>query len=297
MEDVKKYFDNPDVFFKEAFRRNIGILTEDEQKKLKNATVGIVGVGGVGGFHLMSLVRLGVGKFHIADMDSYEVANIQRQCGAFMDTLGENKAEAMKKAALSINPHLDVTIFPEGISSGNMEKFFSGIDILLDGIDFFSIDERRLIFNEARKRRIYTVTAGPLGFGGALLIFSPWGMSFDDYFDIHEGMSYLEKIVAFGIGLAPAAIHLRYLDLGSVDITSKKGPALVSACNLCSVFAATEVLRILLKKKRIKAAPHYFQFDPYEQQYKKGYLLGGNRNPIQKLKRWYLLRKFSGSTR
>jgi len=199
----------------------------------------------------------------------------------------------MRKMALSINPHLEIKTFVEAISSKNIDEFLSGVDVVIDGIDFFSIDTRRFVFKEAQKRGIHVITAGPLGFSSALLIFSPAGMGFDEYFDITDTMSYLEKIIAFGVGLAPAALHMKYLNLNSVDLHSKKGPSLVSACSLCSVFAATEVLSILLKRKRPKAVPFYFQFDPYQQRFKKGYLLWGNRHPVQRLKRWYLLKRFS----
>ena len=99
-----------DTYFKEAFARNIGLLSEAEQEKLRRSRVGIVGAGGVGGFHLLNLARMGVGEFHIADMDTFEVANIQRQCGAFINTMGKNKAHALKDMALSINPHVNIKV-------------------------------------------------------------------------------------------------------------------------------------------------------------------------------------------
>lgn len=290
---MSDFLHNPDEFYQEAFNRNIGLLTEKEQEVLRQARVGIVGAGGVGGFHLMTLVRLGVGQFHIADYDTYEIANIQRQCGAYMDTLGENKAVTMKNSALSINPHVRIKEFTSGVSENNIDEFLDGVEVVIDGIDFFSFDARRLLFNKAREKGIYTITAGPLGFGSALLIFSPQGLSFDEYFDINEKMSYKEKIVAFGTGLAPAALHLSYLPLGNVDLEKKKGPSLVTACMLCSAVASTEALNILLERKPVLSVPHYFQFDPCRHAYKHGYLLCGNRNPIQRLKRRYLLRKFS----
>ncbi len=290
MED---FIVNADVYYKEAFNRNIGLLTEEEQKRLRDYKIGIVGMGGVGGFHLLTLLRLGIGEFHIADMDTYETANLQRQCGAYLDTLGQNKAEVMKKVALSINPHLYIKSFPEGVSKNNIDEFLSEVDILVDGIDFFSIEERRLIFSEAKKRGIFAITAGPLGFGSALLIFSPKGMSFDEYFDLNDKMTYMEKIIAFGVGLAPAGIHLEYFNLNSVDVSNKHGPSLVTACSLCSVLVATEVINILLKKKTQAIVPYYFQFDPYMRKAKQGYLRWGNRNPVQKLKRWYLKKKLS----
>jgi len=283
----------PNAFFQTAFQRNIGLLTTEEQNKLRQSRIAIVGVGGVGGFHLLNLVRLGVGKFSIADLETFETPNIQRQCGAFINTLGQNKAEAMKKMALEINPHIEIQTFSQGINAQNIDQFLEGADVFLDGIDFFAIEERRLSFQKARAKGIYAITAGPLGFGCALLIFSPSGMSFDQYFDLNDSMSYLEKIVSFGVGLAPKCLQLKYLSLNCVDITGKRGPSLVSSCVLCSAIATTEAIKIILKRKRPHCAPHYLQFDPYLQALKKGYLLGGNRNPIQRIKRWYLVKKCS----
>lgn len=292
-EGAPIYLKDKEFYYKEAFSRNIGLLSEDEQKKLASCKVAIAGMGAVGGIHLITLARLGIGKFHIADMDKFELANIQRQYGANVNSMGMNKAEVMRDLVLSINPHLDIKVFPIGISNENIDEFLSGADIVIDGIDFFSIDTRRLLFQKAREHNLYTLTAGPIGFGSALLIFSPTGMGFDKYFDIKEKMSYLEKIVAFGVGLAPASIHMSYFKLDSIRLDTKKGPALASACNLCSVFVATETLNILLNRKTPKAVPFFFQFDPYMLKFKKGYLLFGNKNPIQKLKRWFLIKRFS----
>ncbi|MBF0522894.1 MAG: ThiF family adenylyltransferase [Candidatus Omnitrophica bacterium] len=296
MNDFSKYCNDVDLFYDKAFNRNIGVLTEEEQKILRSSKIAIAGCGGVGGSHLIGLVRTGIGKFNIADMDDFDIANIQRQYGSSMDTLGKNKSDTMKEIALSINPHLEIDSFNKGVDKQNIGEFLDGVDVLVDGIDFFCIETRRLIFAEAKKRGIYSVTAGPLGFGSALLVFSPTSMSFDEYFDINDKMSWLEKLIAFAVGLAPASIHMKYCDLSKVDISAKTGPALVSSCHLCNTLIITETLKILLSKKNLKPVPYYFQFDPYEQEYKKGYLLWGNRNPIQRLKRWYLFKTFSGKS-
>ncbi len=293
MDKIYSGCQEPNEFYQTAFQRNIGLLTVEEQNKLRSSKVAIIGVGGVGGFHLSNLVRLGVGKFSISDLEAFETPNLQRQCGAFINTLGQNKAEAMEKMARDINPHIEIQTFPQGINAQNIDQFLDGADIFLDGIDFFSIEERRLAFRKAREKGIYAITAGPLGFGCALLIFSPTGMSFDEYFDLKDSMSYIEKIVAFGVGLAPACLQLRYLSLNCVDITGKQGPSLVSSCVLCSAIATTEVIKIILQRAKPRCAPYYFQFDPYLQIAKSGYLFGGNRNPIQKIKRWYLVKKCS----
>ncbi|MCK4529275.1 ThiF family adenylyltransferase, partial [candidate division WOR-3 bacterium] len=272
-------------YMAEAFSRNIGLLTQAEQDKLANAKVAIPGMGGVGGVHLTTMTRTGVGNFHIADFDVFEPANINRQFGARIPDFGRPKLEVMVEQALSINPYLEIKEFPEGINSLNVDDFLDGVQVVIDGLDFFNFDTRRLLFNRAREKGIYVITAGPLGFSSAMLIFSPHeGMSFDEYFNIVDGMAPQDQYLSFALGLAPRATHIKYMDLSKVDLESKAGPSLNIACQICSGMAATEAVRIILKKGRIKPAPHFFQFDPFSQKYRKGKLYMGNRNPIQRVK-------------
>ena len=269
----------------EAFSRNIGLLTQAEQDKLANAKVAIPGMGGVGGVHLITMTRTGVGKFHIADFDTYDPVNINRQFGARVPDFGRSKMEVMKEQALSINPYLEIKEFHEGINDSNIDDFLDGVQVVIDGLDFFAFDIRRLLFNRAREKGVYVITAGPLGFSSAMLIFSPNdGMSFDKYFNIVNGMEPRDQYLSFALGLAPRATHIKYMDLSKVDLESKAGPSLNIACQICSGMAATEAVRIILNKEKIKPVPHFFQFDPYVQKYRKGKLCMGNRNSIQRIK-------------
>jgi len=276
-----------ETYMAEAFSRNIGLLTHEEQQKLSNATVAIPGMGGVGGVHLITMVRTGVGRFHLSDFDTFEPANINRQSGASVPNFGRSKLEVMKEQALSINPYIEIKEFPGGINSDNLDDFLDGVQVVLDGLDFFSFDTRRLLFGRAQEMGVYVITAGPMGFSSAMLIFSPNdGMRFDEYFNTVDGMPPQDKHLSFGLGLAPRPTHIKYMDLSKVDLDSKAGPSLNIACQICSGMAATEAVRIILDKGGIKPVPYYFQFDPFLQKYRKGKLYFGNRNPIQRTKIW-----------
>lgn len=74
-----------------AFSRNIGWVTEAEQQALRGKRVAIAGMGGVGGVHLLTLARLGIGAFNIADFDDFDIVNFNRQAGALVSTLGRPK--------------------------------------------------------------------------------------------------------------------------------------------------------------------------------------------------------------
>ena len=207
-----------------AFQRNFGLITPEEQRKLRDSRIAIPGMGGVGGVHLITLARLGIGSFHIADPDQFDVANFNRQYGATIDNLGRGKAEVMSEAVRGVNPEVKLATWHERITESNMDDFLSGVDVLVDGVDFFCLDAKRVIFREARRRGIWCITAGPIGFSTAWIVFSPIGMSFDDYFDLNDSMSNVDRLIAFSIGLAPKATHLPYID--GREWTWKRGPGL-----------------------------------------------------------------------
>jgi molybdopterin/thiamine biosynthesis adenylyltransferase len=280
-------------FYQTAFSRNLGLVSREEQKKLESSRVAIAGMGGVGGIHLITLARLGIGGFTIADPDAFELPNINRQHGANIGTFGLNKAEVMKDMVKGINPYADIRIFDGSLDRENADDFLKGSDVFIDGIDFFSIDIRRHLFGRAGALGIPTITAAPLGFSATVHVFAPDGMSFDEYFDIKDEMTYVEKLIAFAVGLAPGATHMKYMKLNFVSLKERTGPSLSIACNLCSALAATETINLILGKRPVKSAPHYFQFDPLTHVYKRGYLYRGNKSPVQKLKRWWLMRKIS----
>lgn len=277
--------------YEEAFSRHHPLLGTFDQECLRASRVAVAGMGGVGGIHLATLARLGIGSFHLADPDEFEVVNFNRQHGASTRTLGRNKAIVMAEEARAINPDAHVLAMPEAITADNVGRFLSGVDVVIDGLDFFALPARRLVYAEARRRGIWVVIAGPLGFGTSWLVFSPQGMSFDDYFDLTDDMTPLDQLVAFAVGLAPRGFHTKYLDLSQIKFSEGRLPSTALACHLCSGVAATEVLRILLERGGVRAAPWYAQFDPYCRAFHTGYLRGGNRHPWQRFKRWWLGRQ------
>lgn len=278
--------------YEEAFAANRGLLTPDEQQRLRQATVAIPGMGGVGGAHLLALTRLGFERFAIADHDTFELRNFNRQPGATLQTLGQPKTTVMADMARAINPAASIRSFPEGIHANNIDEFLTGCDVVVDGLDFFCMEARRLLFQRAHARRVPAVTCGPMGFSAALLVFMPNGPSFDQFMAIDDSMSAFEQLVRFAVGLAPAALHLPYLDPTSVNLKEHRGPSSSIAINVCAGVVAAEVMNMILKRRAPLGVPRYAQFDPYRLRYRTGTLWGGNRHPWQQLKLWYIRRTF-----
>jgi molybdopterin/thiamine biosynthesis adenylyltransferase len=285
--------------YENAFSRNLGLISPDEQARLRRSRVAVAGLGGVGGIDLVALARMGIGRFTIADPDIFEAHNSNRQYGATRSAEGRPKADVMREIVLDINPEADVRTFREPLGPANADAFLDGADVLVDGIDAFEIDLRRLLFRKARERGIYALGAGPVGFSTVWVIFAPDGMSFDRYFDLADGMDDVEKFVAYVTGMAPSSRHRGYMDMSYVDPVKRIGPSAGLACNLASGVVAAEVLKILLKRGRVYSAPFYHQFDAYLGRYVRKRLLWGNRHPLQELKRRiltnYIRRRTAGS--
>lgn len=267
----------------EAFSRNIGWVTRDEQQRLRTSRVAIAGLGGVGGSHLLTLTRLGIGRFTLAEYDTFELANFNRQAGAAMSSIGRPKLDTLIERARDINPELVIDSFPDGIDAGNMDAFLADADVYVDGLDFFALNARRGIFDACGRLEIPAITAAPLGMGVALLNFLPGYMSFEDYFGM-DGRSEEEQLVRFLVGLSPAMLQRGYLvDQSAVDFAARRGPSTPMACELCAGVAGTEVLKVLLKRGRQIAAPRGLQFDAWRNRLVRTWRPGGHRNPIQRL--------------
>ena len=182
-----------------AFSRNIGWLTPDEQTLLRNKRIAIAGLGGAGGVHLLTLARLGVGAFNLADFDTFDLVNFNRQTGAALSTVGRNKTEVMANLARDINPELDLKIFTNGVQPDNVDAFLDGVDIYVDGLDYFVFDARRMVYAACRERGIPITFAVPLGMGASLINFLPQGPSFEDYFRL-QGYPEQEWPIRFLVG-------------------------------------------------------------------------------------------------
>lgn len=269
--------------FKEAFSRNIGWLTPSEQESLRHKRIAIAGLGGVGGVHLLTLCRLGIGKFHLADFDTFDLANFNRQAGATVSTLGQKKLEVMMRQAHDINPELELTGFSDGVGPDNVDVFLEGVDLYVDGLDFFAFNARQMVFAACAAKGIPAITAAPLGMGAAVLSFLPGSMRFDDYFRL-SGCPEAEKPLRFLMGLAPSRLQMGYLvDPSTVDLANRKGPSTIMACQLCAGVAATEALKILLGRGGVRTAPKGYHFDAYRNKLARTWRPGGNRNPLQRI--------------
>jgi nitroreductase len=270
--------------YEAAFDRNRGLITEWEQLALRSKRVAIGGMGGVGGVHLLTLARLGIGAFTIADFDKFEFPNFNRQIGATVATVGRDKTATLADMAHAINPELKLRRFDAGVTVETIDDFLRDADLFVDGLDFFVLELRRQVYARCAALGIPAILAVPVGMGSAFIAFQPGGMSFEQYFRL-EGHSEKEQYLRFGLGISPHAIARGYLfEPERLDFVRRRAPSTVAACQLCAGVMAVAAVKLLLRRGTVKPAPYNYQFDPYRGKYLVSRLRFGNAGPLQRLK-------------
>ena len=119
---------------------------EEGQLKLKNASVLVIGAGGLGSPVLLYLTAAGVGNIGIADFDEVDLSNLQRQILFSEDDIGESKANAALLKLKALNPHISFNIHKEKLTSKNALEVIEDYDIIADGSDNFPT---RYLINDA----------------------------------------------------------------------------------------------------------------------------------------------------
>lgn len=275
----------PDELYAESFKRNYNIITEDEQQRLRQTKVALAGTGGVGGIYMATLARVGVGKFSIADPDTFDLSNINRQYGANIDTVGRSKVDVMKEVILSINPSAEVTITEGGLSPDNIEAFLEGCDIVLDCLDAFNLVELVKLHRTARQKKLYVLKAVPMAFGASMMVFSPHenDMSFSEYFKIEDSDDLdPEKMLGdinrirtlynnFMDGFSPSKLYSGYFpeDMfspfnASGEFEFRPFPSFCPSVHLCADLVTTEVVLILLDKRKPVVVPQCLEIDLHD---------------------------------
>lgn len=114
----------------EMFARNVPGTIEILKKK----TVAIAGCGGLGSNVALALTRAGIGKLHLADFDTIEISNLNRQA-YFLSDVGKQKVQALATHLQNINPNIELTLFDKKLEDSNVAQFFDKADLLIEAFD------------------------------------------------------------------------------------------------------------------------------------------------------------------
>ena len=133
-------------------------LLGDKIKDISNKTVLIIGLGGVGGYVLESLVRAGIGKVIIIDNDVVDITNLNRQIISNQNNIGLKKVDEWEKRIKSINPDIEVIKYDAFVDNTNIDTFFKDkIDYVVDACD--TIETKKAIIRLCINKKIKFITS------------------------------------------------------------------------------------------------------------------------------------------
>ncbi len=146
----------------ERFDRTITLIGNDNFRLIQNLKVAVVGLGGVGGYALESLARMGVLNLIIVDYDIVDITNINRQIIADTNTISKKKTLAFKERLLLINPSLKIEILDIKLDSSNIDKLFAyEMDYLIDACD--DINVKKELIKNCLKKKIKFISSMGMG--------------------------------------------------------------------------------------------------------------------------------------
>ena len=155
----------------ERYIRNLGALTEKECALLREKTVLVAGCGGLGGYLIEMLLRLGLGELRAADGDRFEASNLNRQLLSTQELLGKPKAEAAAERAAAVNPDVRFLAVPEFVTEANVRKLIQGCDAVLDALD--NIASRNILAKACTEAQIPMIHGAICGWSAQAAIVMP----------------------------------------------------------------------------------------------------------------------------
>lgn len=234
---------NDEKTYWEIIDRQKGILDENQQLKLKNSQITVIGCGGIGGATLEMLARMGVGKLRIVDKDVFETSNINRQLMSSTKSIGKPKTDVTKEELLSINPSLEIDAFNEELNDTNVFKILDGSHVVVDALD--NLLTRIIVSRCANELDIPFIHGAIHGTKGQVTVINSTTPSYEELF----------KLPSQGEELSEEIIH-------KIKALNKEVPPVIGPTpNIVGCIQAFEVLKIITGKGHPLMAPRILIFD------------------------------------
>ena len=156
-------FDSSEYYSRQTVLAELGV---NGQRKLKEAKVTIVGLGGLGTVSALYLSLAGVGKLTLVDQDTVEINNLHRQVLYSLSDLRYPKVEAAERRIKQINPEVTVEAIPENVRSENVASILAETDCVVDGLD--NMQTRYLLNKYCAEKQLPFIFGGAIGMEGNL---------------------------------------------------------------------------------------------------------------------------------
>lgn len=183
------------------FARNQGAITSEQQQTLQRSTVAVIGCGGLGGYVIEQLVRIGVGRLHLFDPDTFSPSNCNRQLNALASTMGRNKAVVAAERSTDIYPFGKVVPYPTDFRQVDAADAFA-VDVAIDCLD--DIKVRRDLAALCTEKAIPLVHGAVNGWCGQVGVQLPGGDLFAKLYPNRPGNNLhqpLTSVLSFTVAV------------------------------------------------------------------------------------------------
>jgi molybdopterin/thiamine biosynthesis adenylyltransferase len=247
--------------------RNRGFISDSEQEKLQRSTVGVAGAGGDGGRLAITLARMGVTHFKLADPEVFDLENLNRQEGSTHATIGKNKATVIAGLIKAINPAAEVVVFTEGITASNIDDFLEGVSIVADEMEFTQHWLAVMLARKCREKGIPVVMGLNVGFGCMVTSFTSRSYKIEEILGFSQELD-IEQVKNTRVPLEKWVPRMpSYLDLNVMKAVAAgeiSAPSVAPGVDLASGYTAVEVFNHLTGRKKPVLAPRVLWFDAME---------------------------------
>lgn len=244
--------------------RTFLVLGQEGIEVLSAPLIALSGLGGVGGGTFLNLVRSGVKRFRLAENGVFDTPDMNRQAAAFASTLGRPKIEVYEELARGINPDIELELFPEGLLTGNIERFLEGCDIYVGVIDFEKGADVKAMTPDLLKRfNVPLFSAMVFGLGALLVAHNPKGMMPDEFWGLVRKRSAGEGFPSFMSGRFGSTAAQRV----DHSLRAGKSPSTSIGGAFAGAILASEVVAYLLRGTDLVTretifAPRFIVVDP-----------------------------------
>lgn len=175
------------------YLKNMSTLSEREIKVLNSKKVCVVGCGGLGGYNIEILCRIGVENITIVDGDVFDTSNLNRQLNSNEKNIGKEKAEETYKRIKLINSKVKVNKVMDFMTEINAEKILAGHDVVVDCLD--NIESRMLLEKTCEKLKIVFVHGSIAGFYGQVSSVYPGDKIVEKIYKNYNGTKGIEASI------------------------------------------------------------------------------------------------------
>ncbi|WP_461208232.1 HesA/MoeB/ThiF family protein [Desulfocurvus sp. DL9XJH121] len=184
--------------FPETFLRNLGALSDGQQRRLRSCGLAVVGCGGLGGHVIEALVRIGVGRLHLFDPDVFSPSNANRQLNALQASMGRNKAEAAAQRASEIHSFCTVRAFAADFRDLDPGEPFR-VDAVVDCLD--DLSARRDLAGLCDRRSLPLVHGAVAGWYGQVGVRMPGDDLLERLYPPGSAAQAAPSVLSFTVGV------------------------------------------------------------------------------------------------